>query len=44
MLTRLHGCRFQKLTERQSKTMKSKKTIPTKFSWVFDRPIDVLAI
>ena len=36
--------RFQKLTERQAKTMKSKKTTPTKFSWINDRPVDVLAI
>ena len=36
--------RFQKLTERQARTMKNKKTAPVKFSWIHNRPVDVLPI
>ena len=35
--------RFKKLTDRQSNIFKKKKPVPSPFSWVFNKEVDVVA-
>lgn len=35
--------RFKKLTDRQASIFKKKKPVPSPFSWVFNKEVDVVA-
>lgn len=36
--------KFKRLTERQSRIIKTKEIIPTQFSWVFNREVPVIQV